>query len=405
MKKKGLSLLITILLVFSSLQFLGVTSASAASEVSYKILMVFVTEVDATLTEASGREIKVDYKMSGIEKQVCEMIPVLMEEHLNEWFEGIVNFEIDTYFTTETIGNESFTFGNYFGLWDYRVMADAIPEVNGLIDNYQSVITTFSMDDYEKILHDGGGGATVKYAYINLETIFGGLLVNNDPYENLLDYSDINWEYIMDSYFHEFTHTIEAGLDVYEYHEVIGAYSFEELWGIEVARRYLQNEAFAYGERVGIPPEYWGLSKQWQTAPPPPTLKTKTSTSITLNEIAGAEYRLENGEWQDSLVFNGLAPNSSYNVYARMKETGTHCVSPRSTELLVINALLGDVNADGRVDITDVLLLKRHIALLPVNLNEHQKRVADVVHDGELNIEDVLLLQKFIAKLVTNLPA
>jgi len=35
-----------------------------------------------------------------------------------------------------------------------------------------------------------------------------------------------------------------------------------------------------------------------QQAPPTPTLKSRTSTSITLNAIDGCEYRVGTGAWQ-----------------------------------------------------------------------------------------------------------
>ena len=57
-------------------------------------------------------------------------------------------------------------------------------------------------------------------------------------------------------------------------------------------------------------------------APPAPVMASRTDTSITLEEIDGAEYSMDNGEtWQDSPVFSGLSPNTSYSFVARIKET------------------------------------------------------------------------------------
>jgi hypothetical protein len=57
-------------------------------------------------------------------------------------------------------------------------------------------------------------------------------------------------------------------------------------------------------------------------APSAPAMAGRTDTSITLEEIDGAEYSMDNGEtWQDSPVFSGLSPNTSYSFVARIKET------------------------------------------------------------------------------------
>jgi hypothetical protein len=56
-----------------------------------------------------------------------------------------------------------------------------------------------------------------------------------------------------------------------------------------------------------------------------------TPFSIMLKEITNAEYRIgTTGKWQDSPVFDGLQPNTSYTFYARYKETDTHKAGPTS---------------------------------------------------------------------------
>ncbi|MDI9497232.1 MAG: LPXTG cell wall anchor domain-containing protein, partial [Bacillota bacterium] len=70
--------------------------------------------------------------------------------------------------------------------------------------------------------------------------------------------------------------------------------------------------------------------KSNQTAPAAPVVATLTDTSITLEEITGAEYRLNDGAWQTDPEFTGLTPNTSYNLYVRLAETDTHLASPES---------------------------------------------------------------------------
>ena len=69
------------------------------------------------------------------------------------------------------------------------------------------------------------------------------------------------------------------------------------------------------------------VSKATQTAPAAPTLASKTTMSITLNEISGCEYRKDGGAWQTSTTFDGLTPNTTYSFEARKAETATHLAS------------------------------------------------------------------------------
>ncbi len=62
-----------------------------------------------------------------------------------------------------------------------------------------------------------------------------------------------------------------------------------------------------------------------------PTLEVSTTTSITLSPIVDAEYKMDDGEWQDSNHFSDLSMNTEYTFYARMKETPTSAASIETT--------------------------------------------------------------------------
>ncbi len=74
--------------------------------------------------------------------------------------------------------------------------------------------------------------------------------------------------------------------------------------------------------------------KSTPTKPSAPTVYIKTATTVTLNEISGYEYKLGDGEWQDSNVFSGLSPFTEYTFYQRIKETCTHYLSDSSDGLV-----------------------------------------------------------------------
>lgn len=53
--------------------------------------------------------------------------------------------------------------------------------------------------------------------------------------------------------------------------------------------------------------------------PSAPIILATTSNSITVKEVIGAQYRVDDKEWQDSNVINELKANKVYNVSIRMK--------------------------------------------------------------------------------------
>lgn len=59
------------------------------------------------------------------------------------------------------------------------------------------------------------------------------------------------------------------------------------------------------------------------------------------------------------------------------------------------SAILGDVNLDGTVNVTDVTMIQKYLAKV-VELNETQKLVADVNKDSLIDVDDVTDLQSFL---------
>ena len=75
--------------------------------------------------------------------------------------------------------------------------------------------------------------------------------------------------------------------------------------------------ADTYAQNNSIPVYYY-LN---DFTPEPPTVLTVTENSIVLPPNDGYEYRMDDGEWQDSNVFENLTRNSSHKFYQRMKAT------------------------------------------------------------------------------------
>ncbi len=49
-----------------------------------------------------------------------------------------------------------------------------------------------------------------------------------------------------------------------------------------------------------------------------------TKFIYTVDEITDAEYKMDNGQWQNNRVFSGIDPSSTHTFYARIKDDGNH---------------------------------------------------------------------------------
>lgn len=82
-------------------------------------------------------------------------------------------------------------------------------------------------------------------------------------------------------------------------------------------------------------PYFGPIKKAEQPMPDAPQMECRTDTSITLLAIENGEYIMNGGEWQESPLFEGLTPNSSYTFKQRLKETRSHYASPASPEAVI----------------------------------------------------------------------
>ena len=64
-----------------------------------------------------------------------------------------------------------------------------------------------------------------------------------------------------------------------------------------------------------------------------------------------------------------------------------------------LNSILGDIDSDGFVTMTDVVMLQKAIAKL-ITFGEDEIVKADVNFDSKNTMEDVILIQRYIARLI-----
>lgn len=238
---------------------------TAEEEVNYKLLLVFVTEIDAHgPLDIYGHTIDLEYTLTEEEQKLCKMIPQKLEEKLNEIFYGLINFEIDAYYTKEPVTNDmiSGSTGDPINS-PISITAEDIPEVRPLINKYRAVMTTFNLNDYDKEYHELNlkGMGSRKFADIYLDSllleVYGRRLSIDVLWDTESEYYKKIWDSFLETYLHEFCHTIETDFCYADYHDALFADRDVYKSTLEVTEEYLLGLAEYEGELVGVPYDYW----------------------------------------------------------------------------------------------------------------------------------------------------
>ena len=76
----------------------------------------------------------------------------------------------------------------------------------------------------------------------------------------------------------------------------------------------------------------WTIAKANQAKPNAPTLASRSTSSITLVAISGAEYSMDGKTWQNSPTFTGLSSGTNYTFYVRLAANSNHNASDASDQ-------------------------------------------------------------------------
>ena len=233
---------------------------TAEEEVNYKILLVFVTEIDAHgPLDVYGHTIDLEYTLTEEEQKLCKMIPRKLEEKLNEIFYGLINFEIDAYYTKEPVTNDmiSGSTGDPINS-PISITAEDIPEVRPLINKYRAVLTTFNLNDYDEKYHTTmlGGLGSRKFAKIYLDSFLDGIDIES-MWDTSHERYEGRWNNLLETYLHEFCHTIEKDFGYADYHDAVFTDRDVYKTTLKVTEEYLLGLAEYEGELVGVPYDYW----------------------------------------------------------------------------------------------------------------------------------------------------
>lgn len=245
--------------LFDSEQTVLTAKWTANETFTFKVLVVYVTEFSGDIPTSDQSEIIfVNYKMSEIERKICNNATILLKRNLDDLLDGLVNFHVDEYYTTRPLGSENLSGGRSgdSNKMDYYIGPQFIPEVSELLADYDSVLSCFSFNDFENKFNSAAGAAGKKYGWVRFESLVAGIIINNEPLENLLDLNYWRWNNNIATFIHEMIHTIELRINTVSWHHTISVY-LKKGQIVEPAKEYLLNCAEVDGEIVGIPYEFW----------------------------------------------------------------------------------------------------------------------------------------------------
>ena len=123
-----------------------------------------------------------------------------------------------------------------------------------------------------------------------------------------------------------------------------------------------------------------------------------TTNTIELKHIDGYEYSIDGKNYQDSTIFDGLDSSKEYVLYQRIKKNDTSFESIASNTTIKTQTYKGDINEDGKVNITDVALINAHVKKTKILTGNDLER-ADINGDGKVNITDVALVNAHVKKV------
>ena len=144
----------------------------------------------------------------------------------------------------------------------------------------------------------------------------------------------------------------------------------------------------------------------------PPNTKMETSKS---NSTYTIKFLNDGKEIEPCGEITVFIPNSEKNkfvaeIYPNNEElyisssysAGKYIFTTQAKNFRLLDAIKGDTNGDGSVDIADALMIARYDAGL-VQLDETQLSISDVNKDGGVDIADALMVARFDAGLINSL--
>ena len=132
-------------------------------------------------------------------------------------------------------------------------------------------------------------------------------------------------------------------------------------------------------------------------------------SSLTTLEIPAAVSAIGEGAFENSALTavyvpdtvtqlgdNAFAPDNSILCFEE-SAAAAYCLACGSEQAVIMERRIGDANQDGKVQISDVTAIQRHLAEM-YSLTAPQMVLADVNGDGMVTIDDATLIQRYLAE-------
>ncbi|MBQ7874339.1 MAG: dockerin type I repeat-containing protein, partial [Oscillospiraceae bacterium] len=136
---------------------------------------------------------------------------------------------------------------------------------------------------------------------------------------------------------------------------------------------------------------------------------TEIEYNITINSGYGTWYNTANGE-PNTQTFEVSEGDDIVLIICTLEALESYVPGTVNYEISFVPAgyeeetvLYGDVNGDGKVNVLDANLVRRHAAEL-IELDETQAVAADVNGDGKVNVLDANLIRRYAAELISVFP-
>ena len=240
-----------------------IPSWTANETFKFKLLLVYVTEIHAELPTrfiAENRTKQVDYVMTEEEIEIQHITTRKVREYLNDMLDGLVEFEVDEYFTTQPITTENFTHPDDGTERDSALFPESIPEVENIIGIYDSVLSSFSINDFNNELNNSSGMAKAQSGEIHFDhALLYPASLNKVSLKKLIENEEHRiWDSYINTYIHELAHTIEMRVNSYSYHLWIGDAGWKQhLDDKYIQKLYYTGNALMEGKKVGLPYSFW----------------------------------------------------------------------------------------------------------------------------------------------------
>ena len=126
------------------------------------------------------------------------------------------------------------------------------------------------------------------------------------------------------------------------------------------------------------------------------TVKVEGLKNISIVPV----YLNEGDKYADTFTVTGALQQKEIKFTVTDSAKSYSGVSAEAaSETIEEKTVIGDVNGDGEIDITDATMIQKALAEL-IQLTDEQKIAADTTGDGNITIDDVTMVQKYVAEMI-----